>query len=362
MSAAEALFFFPALIVALTVHEFAHAWSASLLGDDYARRQGRVSLWPGRHLSLMGTLAFFVLHFGWGKPVPVNLYNFKRPNRDYLLCSLAGPGANVLTIGVCFALMLLTQRTFCFGPGGAVWMDRAHKMLGLLALISAILAVINMLPVPPLDGSKIWPCVIPGLKPTLKPRTTWLFIGLLVFMIYTDTLDPVFRGAVKGISAVMPVSERERRARQVVDLYKQGEAEMDEGTKLADKGQDDRAKVAWTRANDLFSRALEIDPEEAELYYRRSHARWRLDRAKDALADIERAIDKDPNYPIYNKWRADLLKYPDRPDKARRDREKAKALRRAAGPDDAPVTRPTTAPTRPAGRTTRPRDNHAENQ
>ena len=70
---------FPALIVALTLHECAHAWSASLLGDDFARRQGRVSLWPGRHLSMMGTLAFFVLRFGWGKPVPVNLYNFKHP-------------------------------------------------------------------------------------------------------------------------------------------------------------------------------------------------------------------------------------------------------------------------------------------
>ena len=335
MSVTEALVFFPPLIVALTLHEFAHAWSASLLGDDFARRQGRVSLWPGRHLSLMGTLAFFVLHFGWGKPVPVNLYNFKRPRSDYLLCSLAGPGANVLTIGICFALMLLTRRTYHFGPAGEVWMDLAHLMLGLLALISAILAVINMLPVPPLDGSKIWPCVIPGLKPTLKPKTTWLFVGILVFMVYTDSLSPVFSAATRGITAVMPVSDRKR----VDDLHDRGLEAITQAGKLAREGHDDRAAEALTRAQELLSRALAIDPNRAELYYGRSTTRLFLGRSEQALADSKRAIELVADDPMYYEWRAQVLETLGRSDEAARDRETARALRRVGGADDSPPTR-----------------------
>lgn len=355
MSFENALFFFPPLIVALTVHEFAHAWSASLLGDDFARRQGRVSLWPGRHLSLLGTLAFLVLRFGWGKPVPVNLYNFKRPKRDYLLCSLAGPGANVLTIGVCFALMLLTRRTYHFGPDGELWMDLAHAMLGILALISAILAVINMLPVPPLDGSKIWPCIIPGLKPTLKPKTTWLFVGLLVFMIYTDSLDPVFRGAIRAVGAMMPKGDSER----VDDLYVQGLAAVIEAGKLVDKGPDDRAAAAWKRADELCSRALAINPWHGDLYHQRSIAQLALGRADEALADIKRAIEITPAHPIYYEWRADVLDILGRSGEAERDRATARALWRVAGEDEAPAARPTSTP---ATAPDADKDDNAENR
>ena len=81
-----------------------HAWSASLLGDDFSRRQGRVSLNPFRHLTPLGTLAILFLPFGWGRPVPVNLYNFAHPRRDYLLTSLAGPAANFLLAAICLSL------------------------------------------------------------------------------------------------------------------------------------------------------------------------------------------------------------------------------------------------------------------
>ncbi len=309
---------FLALIVALTLHECAHAWSASLLGDDFARRQGRVSLWPGRHLSLVGTLVFFVLHFGWGKPVPVNLYNFKRPKRDYLLTSLAGPGANVLTIGVCFALMFLTRRTYHFGPDGETYMIAAHTTLAWLALISAILAAINLLPVPPLDGSKIWQCIIPGLKPTLKPKTTWLFVGLLLFMLYTNKLDPIFKATQQAVLGILPVS--------VYELHQMGQAAANEAAELAEAGQDGRATEAWTWTDELCSQALAIDPQHHELYYLRCGVRLRLGRTEEALADIERAIEIAPDRPIYYQWRADVLDILGRPDEAKRAREEARAL------------------------------------
>ena len=120
-----ALWMLPGLVIGLSVHEFAHAWSASLLGDDFARRQGRVSLNPLRHLSPLGTLVIFLgLPFGWGKPVLVNIYNFKHPRWDYLLSSLAGPAANVIMVGLCMAVMQWTRYSFRFGAEAALTMDR----------------------------------------------------------------------------------------------------------------------------------------------------------------------------------------------------------------------------------------------
>ena len=385
---------FPALIVALTLHECAHAWSASLLGDEFARRQGRVSLWPGRHLSMMGTLAFFVLRFGWGKPVPVNLYNFKHPKRDYLLTSLAGPVANVLTIGVCMLLMRLTRRTYAFGPGGEWAMELAHLALSMLALISAILATINLLPVPPLDGSKIWPCIIPGLKPTLKPRTTWLFVGLLLFLVYTNSLSPIFATATGVVMDVLPVSDAQR----VDDLVLDGYRAIDKARELTEKKRD--AAVAWARAEASLTEALEICPYRGELYSSRAVARMRLGRPDEAmedvrraleitprdaealwcrsevhlatgrpdeaLTDIEQAIEIDPDCPIYYETRAGALDALTRPDEARMDRARALKLRVELATARRPRTKPTGAPT--TGPTTAPADEkqregqpHAEN-
>jgi len=138
-----ALILLPGLVIGLTVHEAAHALSARWLGDRTAERMGRVSLNPLRHLSPLGTLALFFIGFGWGKPVIVNLYNFKRPKLYYLLSSLAGPASNLLLCAISLGVLHL----------------RPHWVIEWIATsvfyINAILAVINLLPVPPLDGSKI---------------------------------------------------------------------------------------------------------------------------------------------------------------------------------------------------------------
>jgi len=267
------LYVLPALVVALTVHEFAHAWVASLLGDDYARRQGRVSLNPFRHLSLLGTLAIFVLRFGWGKPVPVNLYNFKNPKRDYLLCSLAGPAANILLLAVSLLVMLWTAQTYRFGPDGAVWMDLAHLLLYMLVAINAVLAVINLLPVPPLDGSKIWPCLIPKVKPSFSPRTRWLAVAVLIALVYTDSLDPLFQTTIRAVGRIVPVSASER----FDEAYARG-GELYEADKYAE-------------AEQQFSMALDINPWSAVTFHFRAWARDEIGRWPEALADLDRAVE-----------------------------------------------------------------------
>ena len=140
----------PALIC-ITLHELSHGFVAYMLGDDTAKRAGRLSLNPLRHLDPMGMLMMVVFRFGWAKPVPVNMYRFKDPKRGMAVTALAGPVSNIL-ISLVFlflygALYLPLQRS---GVGLYVL-----EMLQVTAYLSLSFAVFNFLPIPPLDGSKV---------------------------------------------------------------------------------------------------------------------------------------------------------------------------------------------------------------
>jgi Zn-dependent protease len=172
-----ALQLLPGLVIGITVHEAAHAFSAKLLGDSNPQRMGRISLNPLRHLSPLGTLALFVLHFGWGKPVEVNIFNFKKPRFYYFLTSVAGPLANLILSGIALFFIFLF---------------RSNKIVSGTLLpfyyINAILAAVNLIPIPPLDGSKIWSCLIPWLRPVISRRMTFVWIVLLLFLLYTGLI------------------------------------------------------------------------------------------------------------------------------------------------------------------------------
>jgi len=197
------LSFFPGFLVALTIHEAAHALVSKWLGDRYAEKQGRISLNPMRHLSVVGTLMLFVLGFGWGKPVPVNLYNYKHPKFYYLLSSLAGPFSNILlfviSIGLMYGLNFVCQTE----PGKTSLTTLGHIAYSLLwtflyslLYINMILAVINLIPIPPLDGSKIWPCLFPGMRAVFSGRATWIWIVVLIMVMRGDMLDKYLLGPV----------------------------------------------------------------------------------------------------------------------------------------------------------------------
>lgn len=140
----------PALIC-ITLHELSHGFVAYKLGDDTAKRAGRLSLNPLRHLDPMGMLMMVIFRFGWAKPVPVNMYRFKDPKHGMAVTALAGPVSNIL-ISLVFlflygALYLPLQRS---GVGLYVL-----EMLQVTAYLSLSFAVFNFLPIPPLDGSKV---------------------------------------------------------------------------------------------------------------------------------------------------------------------------------------------------------------
>lgn len=138
-----------ALLIAVTIHEFSHAFVADRLGDPTARLLNRVSLNPINHLDPIGTLMLLFFQFGWGKPVPFDPFNLRRPKRDSALISLAGPASNLI-LATLLSFILKLQ----FSPLLSLFLIP-------IIIININLAVFNLLPIPPLDGSKILYGILP---------------------------------------------------------------------------------------------------------------------------------------------------------------------------------------------------------
>lgn len=138
-----------ALLAAVTVHEFAHAWMSDRLGDPTARLSGRLTLNPLAHLDPVGTLMLLLFRFGWGKPVPFDPYNLKNPRRDAALISLAGPAADMI-LATFLAIIIRLSHLF-LGPT-AFFLEFFFTPFITLAVV---LAIFNLIPVHPLDGGKV---------------------------------------------------------------------------------------------------------------------------------------------------------------------------------------------------------------
>lgn len=152
-----------ALIIAITIHEFSHAWAADRLGDPTPRSRGRLTLNPLAHLDPIGTLMLFIAHFGWGKPVPIDPYNLRHPKRDYLYIALAGPISNIL-----LAIFVTLLSKIFFIP-----------LFLYLIIINLSLAIFNLLPFHPLDGSHIFPDLFPG-------NTGYIILIFLIMPIFNN--------------------------------------------------------------------------------------------------------------------------------------------------------------------------------
>lgn len=138
-------------LLCITLHELSHGLVAYMLGDDTAKNAGRLTLNPIKHLDLMGLLMLLVFHVGWAKPVPVNFYRFKNPKRGMALTAAAGPASNIL-----ISLIFLILYGALYIPLGQSTVGYYFlQMIEYTAYLSLGLAVFNLLPVPPLDGSKV---------------------------------------------------------------------------------------------------------------------------------------------------------------------------------------------------------------
>ncbi len=200
------LVWLPAVLVALSLHEAAHAYAADYLGDPTPRRLGRVTLNPLVHLDPMGTLLLAVVHFGWGKPVPVDPRYFRQPRRDMVLVALAGPLANIATATIFGLSLRLTDHALS---------PLAYTAIDALVLISLLLAVFNLLPIPPLDGSKILVGLLPDHLAELYQRhsgpLSWGLMALVLIGGVSDfnplgallfqPVDTLYSLLVGGVSA-----------------------------------------------------------------------------------------------------------------------------------------------------------------
>jgi len=141
----------PALLC-ITLHELSHGYVAYLLGDNTAKNAGRLTLNPLKHIDIMGLVMMVVFKVGWAKPVPVNMYNFKNPKRGMAVTALAGPISNLL-IGVVF--LFLYGLLYSALADGSSFQKEILDMVEVTAYLSVGLAVFNIIPIPPLDGSKV---------------------------------------------------------------------------------------------------------------------------------------------------------------------------------------------------------------
>jgi Zn-dependent protease len=175
----------PAILAALTFHEYAHGWVADKRGDPTARLLGRLTFNPIAHLDPVGTLALILTPVGWAKPVPVNFDNLRHPRRDMVLVAAAGPGANLVLASVCAWLLRQFDGTEGMSESAwwLAWLTPVHLMLHWSVLINVALAIFNLIPLLPLDGGR----VLAGLLPPRQAASygkleRYGFVILLVLM------------------------------------------------------------------------------------------------------------------------------------------------------------------------------------
>ncbi|OAH54399.1 zinc metalloprotease [Domibacillus aminovorans] len=182
------------LLVAFTVHEFAHAYTAYKFGDNTAKDQGRLTLNPVHHLDPIGTIFILIAGFGWARPVPVNRRNFANPKLAGVLVSLAGPLSNFLIAFIAYGIFV-----FAMNDAPIFVID----LLLMMMQLNVVLFVFNLLPFPPLDGYRIIEDLVP---PRMRVKMTqYEQYGVLIFLLLVITpldqftIQPIFSVAIPAV-------------------------------------------------------------------------------------------------------------------------------------------------------------------
>ena len=174
----------PGLVIALVIHEYAHAKAADVMGDFTPRMKGRLTLNPMAHIDPIGLIMLLVVRFGWAKPVMINARNFRNWRQGELLVAVAGPVANLIVAFISLLAMAVLFKLGMFSEG-------VRLVLSMMVLFNINFAIFNMLPLPPLDGSKVLMVLLPGrLAYKLMSLERYSFI-ILIFLMMTPFLTMI---------------------------------------------------------------------------------------------------------------------------------------------------------------------------
>lgn len=183
-----------AVLITLTIHEYAHGFAAYKLGDNTAKSEGRLSLNPIKHLDPVGAICMVLFHIGWAKPVPINPRNFKNPKRDFAICALMGPLTNI--IAALFFSLLYVLSYFLLKDvrfSSEFLFNLADNFLTLLYLFHVInvgLGIFNLIPVPPLDGSRILTLVLPSkVYFSIMRHERQIYLALVAWLLLGDRIS-----------------------------------------------------------------------------------------------------------------------------------------------------------------------------
>lgn len=183
----------PALIIAAAGHEYAHAKAADLLGDPTPRMMGRLTMNPFVHLDLVGSLALIIGGFGWAKPVIVNPTNFKDPRTDDMIVSIAGPMANILMAFIAYVIMRSLDVV------GLLENESLYLVLLLIVVYNINFAILNMMPIPPLDGSHILMNFLPLKWQVHIARFSIVSLLILIVILNSPIATRIFVPLQKSI-------------------------------------------------------------------------------------------------------------------------------------------------------------------
>lgn len=174
----------PGLVIALVIHEYAHAKAADVMGDFTPRMTGRLTLNPMAHIDPIGLIMLLVVRFGWAKPVMINARNFRNWRQGELLVAVAGPVANLIVAFISLLAMAVLFKLGMFSEG-------VRLVFSMMVLFNINFAIFNMLPLPPLDGSKVLMVLLPGrLAYKLMSLERYSFI-ILIFLMMTPFLTMI---------------------------------------------------------------------------------------------------------------------------------------------------------------------------
>lgn len=192
----------PAVLIAISMHEFAHGYMSYRLGDMTPKLDGRLTLNPFKHLDVWGTLCLLIFHVGWAKPIRVNTRNYKNPRRDMIIVAAAGPVMNFI---LAFVFMLLYGLIYKLGTKGMM-INYAYVLCYYTSIINVGLGVFNLIPIPPLDGSNILAEISPVVNRfyyRIRPYSVFILAGLLGFGILNVPLQALDKALVDGLWSVV---------------------------------------------------------------------------------------------------------------------------------------------------------------